>query len=93
MASTNTQETRDRKSRIAIIGAGAAGMIMAIRLQKAGFDDFVIYEKGNEVGGTWRENRYPGVACDVPAHHYAFTFEPNPGWHSASLAVRKSRPT
>ncbi len=82
MASTNTQETRDRKSRIAIIGAGAAGMIMAIRLQKAGFDDFVIYEKGNEVGGTWRENRYPGVACDVPAHHYAFTFEPNPGWHS-----------
>ncbi len=80
--STDDVTAGKRKPRVAIIGAGAAGMIMAIRLQKAGFNDFVIYEKGEEVGGTWRENRYPGVACDVPAHHYAFTFEPNPGWHS-----------
>jgi cation diffusion facilitator CzcD-associated flavoprotein CzcO len=82
MEGKNRVSTGNKKPRVAIIGAGAAGMIMAIRLQKAGYNDFVIYEKGEDVGGTWRENRYPGVACDVPAHHYAFTFEPNPGWHS-----------
>lgn len=68
------------KPRTAIIGAGAAGMMMAIKLREAGYEDIVIYEKANEVGGTWRENRYPGVACDVPAHHYNYSFEPNPGW-------------
>jgi len=72
---------RNASQRIAIIGAGAAGMLTAIRLREAGFDNIVIYEKADEVGGTWRENRYPGVACDVPAHHYNFSFAPNPGWH------------
>ena len=57
------------RPRTAIIGAGAAGMLQAIKLREAGFDDLFIYEKANEVGGTWRENRYPGIACDVPAHH------------------------
>ena len=66
--------------RVAIVGAGAAGMLQAIKLREAGFDDIVIYEKANEVGGTWRENRYPGIACDVPAHHYNYSFEHNPGW-------------
>ena len=68
------------RPRTAIIGAGAAGMLQAIKLREAGYDDLVIYEKANEVGGTWRENRYPGVACDVPAHHYNYSFEHNPGW-------------
>lgn len=68
------------RPRTAIIGAGAAGMMQAIKLREAGFEDIVIYEKANEVGGTWRENRYPGVACDVPAHHYNYSFEHNPGW-------------
>ncbi|MCB1467042.1 MAG: NAD(P)/FAD-dependent oxidoreductase [Sphingomonadaceae bacterium] len=68
------------RPRTAIIGAGAAGMLQAIKLREAGYDDIVIYEKANEVGGTWRENRYPGIACDVPAHHYNYSFEHNPGW-------------
>ncbi|MCK5749854.1 MAG: NAD(P)/FAD-dependent oxidoreductase, partial [Oricola sp.] len=66
--------------RIAILGAGFSGMGMAIRLRQEGFDNFVIYEKAEEVGGTWRENVYPGVACDVPSHLYSFSFEPNPRW-------------
>ena len=66
--------------RIAILGAGFSGMGMAIRLREEGFDNFTIYEKAHEVGGTWRENRYPGVACDVPSHLYSFSFDPNPRW-------------
>lgn len=66
--------------RIAILGAGFSGMGMAIRLRQQGFDNFTIYEKADEVGGTWRENVYPGVACDVPSHLYSFSFEPNPRW-------------
>ncbi|WDI30366.1 NAD(P)/FAD-dependent oxidoreductase [Hyphococcus flavus] len=66
--------------RIAILGAGFSGMGMAIRLRQEGFDNFTIYEKADEVGGTWRENRYPGVACDVPSHLYSFSFDPNPKW-------------
>ena len=68
--------------RVIIIGAGAAGMMMAIKLKEAGFTNFVIYEKAEEVGGTWRENIYPGVGCDVPAHHYNYSFEHNPSWSS-----------
>lgn len=68
------------RPRTAIIGAGAAGMMQAIKLRAAGLDNVVIYEKAHEVGGTWRENRYPGIACDVPAHHYNYSFEHNPGW-------------
>lgn len=66
--------------RVAIIGAGMSGMLMGIRLKEAGFHDFTLYEKAEEVGGTWRENAYPGLACDVPAHYYTYTFEPNPEW-------------
>jgi cation diffusion facilitator CzcD-associated flavoprotein CzcO len=53
---------------------------MAIRLKKAGIDDFTIVEQADEVGGTWRDNRYPGAACDVESHLYSFSFEPNPNW-------------
>ena len=71
--------------RIAILGAGMSGICMGIQLRKQGIDDFVILEKAETVGGTWRENTYPGVACDVPSHVYSFSFELNPNWsHSYS---------
>lgn len=63
-----------------IIGAGFAGIGMAIALRQAGITDFVILEKTHEVGGVWRDNSYPGAACDVPSHLYSFSFEPNPNW-------------
>ena len=69
-----------RPLRIVIIGAGMAGILSAIKLREAGYGDFVIYEKAAKLGGTWRENTYPGIACDVPAHLYTYSFEPNPDW-------------
>ncbi len=66
--------------RFVIIGAGMSGLLAAIELEKAGFDDFVLYEKGDRVGGTWRENTYPGIACDVPSHFYSYSFALNPDW-------------
>lgn len=63
-----------------IIGAGFAGIGMAIALQRAGMHDFVILERAYDVGGVWRDNSYPGAACDVPSHLYSFSFEPNPRW-------------
>jgi cation diffusion facilitator CzcD-associated flavoprotein CzcO len=65
---------------IVIVGSGFAGLAMAIRLKQAGFRNFVILEKNDDLGGTWRDNRYPGCACDVPSHMYSFSFELNPGW-------------
>ena len=65
---------------IVIIGSGFAGLCMAIRLQQAGYRDFVILEKNDDIGGTWRDNTYPGCACDVPSHMYSYSFELNPGW-------------
>ena len=66
--------------RVAIIGAGFAGLGMAIRLKQSGIEDFVVLERAGEVGGTWRENHYPGCCCDVPSHVYSFSFELNPNW-------------
>ncbi|MBV5291479.1 MAG: alpha/beta hydrolase fold domain-containing protein [Curvibacter lanceolatus] len=63
-----------------IIGTGFAGLGMAIALRKAGIHDFLIVEKSQDVGGVWRDNAYPGAACDVPSHLYSFSFEPNPHW-------------
>ncbi|MEQ8281600.1 MAG: NAD(P)/FAD-dependent oxidoreductase [Parvibaculum sp.] len=65
---------------VAILGAGAAGLCMAIKLQKAGIDNFTILEKGPSVGGTWRDNTYPGSGCDVPSMLYSYSFEPKPDW-------------
>ena len=73
-------EAGHRRLRFAIIGAGMAGLLAGIRLDQKGDADFVIYEKGDTVGGTWRENRYPGLTCDVPAHAYTYSFAPNPEW-------------
>ena len=66
--------------RVAIIGTGFAGLGMGIRLKQAGIDDFVVLERAPDVGGTWRDNTYPGCQCDVPSHLYSFSFAPNPGW-------------
>jgi len=67
-------------ARVIIIGAGMAGVAAAIKLREAGFDDLVIYEKADRLGGTWRENTYPGAACDVPSHLYSYSFAPNAEW-------------
>ena len=66
--------------RFAIIGAGMSGILAAIKLRMAGHEDIVVFEKADRAGGTWRENRYPGLACDVPAHAYTYEFAPNPEW-------------
>ncbi|MBS1614012.1 MAG: NAD(P)/FAD-dependent oxidoreductase [Bacteroidetes bacterium] len=63
-----------------IIGAGFAGMCMAIKLKQAGFHNFVILERNKQLGGTWYDNHYPGAACDVQSHLYSFSFEPNANW-------------
>ncbi len=63
-----------------MIGAGMSGILVGIKLLEAGITDFTIYEKASRVGGTWRENTYPGVACDVFSHGYTYSFAPNPNW-------------
>jgi len=65
--------------RFAIIGAGMSGILAAVKLREAGYD-FTVFEKAEKVGGTWRENTYPGIACDVPSHLYSYSFELNPDW-------------
>jgi cation diffusion facilitator CzcD-associated flavoprotein CzcO len=70
----------ERPLRFAVIGAGMAGILAAIKLEQAGYEDVVIYEKADRLGGTWRENTYPGIGCDVPSHLYRYSFEPNPDW-------------
>jgi cation diffusion facilitator CzcD-associated flavoprotein CzcO len=67
-------------TRVLIVGTGFAGLGMAVRLKQTGCDDFVVLERAGEVGGTWRDNTYPGAACDVPSHLYSFSFAPNPDW-------------
>src|SRR6516165_3557932 len=66
--------------RVAIIGAGAGGLGLAIRLLKSGQRDFVVFEASDGVGGTWRSNTYPGAACDVPSHLYSYSFARKPDW-------------
>ena len=74
---------RRAEMRIAIIGSGFAGIGMAIRLKRLGYRSFTIYEAAGDLGGTWRDNTYPGAACDVPSHLYSFSFEANPSWSRA----------
>jgi len=77
---TSPANGANRKLRYIVIGAGMSGLLTAIKLKERGETDFVVYEKGDRVGGTWRENRYPGLACDTPAHSYAYSFALNPEW-------------
>ncbi|KQV04583.1 MULTISPECIES: NAD(P)/FAD-dependent oxidoreductase [unclassified Kitasatospora] len=66
--------------RVAVVGSGFGGLGAGVRLRRAGITDFVILERADSVGGTWRDNSYPGCACDVPSHLYSFSFAPNPDW-------------
>ena len=73
---------RGKDTRFVIIGAGMSGALMAIKLLERGFRNFVVLEKAGRMGGTWRDNVYPGVACDVAAHLYTYSFARNPWWRS-----------
>ena len=78
--------------KVAIIGAGMAGILAAIKLKEFGIKNITIFEKGDGVGGTWRDNSYPGLHCDVPSHHYTYSFERNPNWsnyYSSGPEIRK----
>ncbi|MFJ4842429.1 flavin-containing monooxygenase [Streptomyces sp. NPDC088746] len=66
--------------RVAVIGSGFGGLGAAVRLRREGITDFLVLERAGAVGGTWRDNSYPGCACDVPSHLYSFSFAPNPDW-------------
>ena len=74
------ESAADRSARVLIIGSGFAGIGMAIRLRERGITDVVILERAADLGGTWRDNRYPGCACDVESTLYSFSFAPNPDW-------------
>jgi len=71
---------REGQFRVAIIGAGAGGLMAAIKLRGAGVEQVRVFEKENDLGGTWRDNTYPGLICDVPSHLYRYSFAPNPDW-------------
>ncbi|MFE4635992.1 flavin-containing monooxygenase [Streptomyces sp. NPDC056773] len=78
--------------RVAVIGSGFGGLGAAVRLRREGITDFVVLERAGSVGGTWRDNNYPGCACDVPSHLYSFSFAPNPDWprtFSGQPAIRE----
>jgi cation diffusion facilitator CzcD-associated flavoprotein CzcO len=66
--------------RVVVVGAGFSGIGMATRLRSMGIDDFVVLDRGNDLGGTWRDNSYPGAACDVPSNLYSYSFALNPEW-------------
>ncbi|WP_405161741.1 NAD(P)/FAD-dependent oxidoreductase [Nocardia sp. NBC_01499] len=70
----------DKTLDVAIIGGGFAGIGAAIRLKQKGIDGFAIFERGDAIGGTWRDNTYPGAACDIPSRLYSYSFAPNPDW-------------
>ncbi len=77
---SGTDRRAARPLRFAVIGAGMSGILSAVKLAEAGYTDFTVYEKAHRVGGTWRENTYPGLACDVPSHLYSYSFALTPHW-------------
>jgi cyclohexanone monooxygenase len=83
MAGASTTDAWSRSGRqpaIAIIGAGMSGIAAVVKLRKAGYTNLTVYEKADRVGGTWRENTYPGLSCDIPSRWYSFRFALNPDW-------------
>ncbi|MGN6129716.1 MAG: flavin-containing monooxygenase [Nocardioidaceae bacterium] len=85
VSATSPQSARHRDPlpahvRVLVVGAGFGGLALAIKLRENGIDDFLVLERGDDVGGTWRDNTYPGAACDVPSQLYSFSFAPNPAW-------------
>src|SRR6185503_923091 len=81
-AVARTTEAHVTHHRTVIVGTGFSGIGMAIRLLREGDRDFVLLERAADIGGTWRDNTYPGCRCDVPSHLYSFSFAPNPNWSS-----------
>ncbi|MEU7765468.1 NAD(P)/FAD-dependent oxidoreductase [Nocardia sp. NPDC049190] len=82
--------TAGNRPTILIIGAGFGGISMAVELRRNGFDDITILERAADLGGVWRENTYPGAACDVPSPLYSFSYEPKPDWpqrYSGQVAI------
>ncbi|MEU7140593.1 NAD(P)/FAD-dependent oxidoreductase [Nocardia sp. NPDC046473] len=77
------EQRRPDHVHIAVIGAGFGGIGLAVKLREAGFDDIAILERADDLGGTWRDNTYPGCACDVASHLYSYSFAPNPDWSRA----------
>ncbi|WP_155059812.1 flavin-containing monooxygenase [Streptomyces blattellae] len=81
MAEQEQEQDREYEHvRVAVVGSGFGGLGAAVRLRREGVTDFVVLERADSVGGTWRDNSYPGCACDVPSHLYSFSFAPNPHW-------------
>ena len=76
----DVQTAAVQRHKILVIGTGFSGLCMGVKLREMGENDFVLLERADDVGGTWRDNTYPGCACDVPSHLYSFSFEPNPNW-------------
>jgi cation diffusion facilitator CzcD-associated flavoprotein CzcO len=76
---------------VVIVGSGFSGLCMAIRLKQSAQHSFIVLEKAGAIGGTWRDNDYPGCACDVPSHLYSFSFEPSPGWTRMFAPQREIR--
>ncbi|OZF35252.1 4-hydroxyacetophenone monooxygenase [Rhodococcus sp. 14-2483-1-1] len=77
---SDSAPTPVREVEVAVIGGGVGGIGLAVALRRRGIEDFVVLERGNDFGGTWRDNTYPGAACDVPSHLYSFSFDHNPNW-------------
>ncbi len=77
---TYSEMNTTSKTKALIIGTGFSGICMAIKLKQAGVEDFILLEKAQEVGGTWRENTYPGAECDIPSALYSYSFEHNAAW-------------
>ncbi|BDP43858.1 Baeyer-Villiger monooxygenase (plasmid) [Deinococcus aetherius] len=76
-----TSESPAPHFEVAVIGTGFSGLGVAAGLKRAGITDFVVFERASDVGGTWRDNTYPGAACDTESNLYSFSFAPNPGWN------------
>jgi len=70
----------EKHYQVIVLGAGVAGIGAAMRLEKENIKDYIVLEKSDAVGGVWRENTYPGCACDVPSLFYSYSFMPNPNW-------------
>lgn len=80
MSAASRQAAAPRPLRFAVIGAGMSGILAAIKLRERGFENVTVYEKADRLGGTWRDNTYPGLSCDVPSHVYSYSFDLRPDW-------------
>src|SRR5215467_5538914 len=81
----------EREVRAAVIGGGMSGIGAGIAMRRAGYDDFVVLERAAEPGGVWRDNTYPGCACDVPTAFYSYSFAPKPDWSRAYAGQEEIR--